>query len=163
MTTNEGMIKAADLRGRPIVQQATGKRIARVIDLVVDENATRVLAVLVRESGWFSSAQIVRWHDIVEIGDVLAAQGDAPVVPTHEEPEVERVLNETNSFLTDVISTNGERIGIPRDLYFNAAGDVLGIEIQAGRKAQRYFLPREAVYSFGEDAIVVDAGQLRVV
>ncbi len=161
------MLKARDLIGKEVVNQATGERLAQVSDLILDRDARRIVALLVDGGGWFGDAKVMRWSNVVSIGDVIIAHGDNPVIIARDDAEVSDLINQDTRITgTTIISDGGERIGTVGDVYIDDAGEVVGYEVSQGLMndwSGRKFLTADQVQAVGKDAIIANTSDLKSV
>jgi uncharacterized protein YrrD len=158
------MRKANSLIGKELVNQATGEKLATVQDIILDNDAHQVVALLVDSGGWFRDARVVHWNAVVSIGDVVVVRGNTPIVVASSDPQL-AFLIETKTPMTGttIISDGGERIGTVGDLFINDAGAVVGYEISQGfisDLAGRKFLSAENIQAVGKDAIIAHPSDL---
>lgn len=59
------MFKIKDLLGKPVVSQLNGMELGWVRDVMIDTEANRVVAIVLRKGGLFRDTQIVM-HDQVQ-------------------------------------------------------------------------------------------------
>lgn len=158
------MRKTKDLIGKGIVNQATGEQIATVTDIVLDNDARHVVALLTDSGGWFRDAKVVVWNTVNSIGDVIVVRGGTTEIIASSNPELAYLLEvKTPMTGTTIISHNGERIGTVGDLFIDDAGNVVGYEVRQGLindLSGRKFLPVENVAAVGKDAIIATSAEL---
>ncbi len=152
------MRKANELFGKTIVAQASGERLATVRDVVLDRDARKVAALLVDGGGWFSSAKVVLWSNVISAGDVIIVPGADAITTVEQNSYLADLLRHPQRMTgTTLISTGGERIGTVGDLFINERGEVVGYEVKQGFMsdlAGRKFLPADTVETIGQDAII---------
>lgn len=156
------MYKVNDLLGREVFNQDTGEKLASVEEVVIDDAARRVVALLVG-GGLLRSPRVVRWISVANVADVVAVRGEGTLGDLDSDPEVSAVRRRSHEVEgREVITEGGEKVGEVSDLFISDSGDMLGYEIKDGLVKDlmgRKFLPVEKVRSVGEDAIIAaDAG-----
>lgn len=157
------MHKANDLIGKPIVQQDTGERIARVYNVVVDRATQRVAALLTETGGWLRDARVVPWNRLTSIGDVILARSDGPVIVKASDVGLTEQVTQAGQITgTKIVTASGDALGTVGDLFIDDDGRVLGYEVKAGllHLSGRQFLPAEEVQSVGQDAVIATTSEL---
>lgn len=156
------MRKGSDVLSKVIVAYNTGKRIARVQDLIFDQETNRLLGFLVDEGGLFHSPQVVPWQNIQAIGsDAIVVPSRSVIVPSTSIPEVQSVLaNKIVLKGTRILTTDGRYLGLIADLYFDEqSGAIEGYEASGGLFADAYsgrsFIPAPKTANIGEDITFV--------
>ncbi len=152
------MRKANELFGKTIVAQASGERLTTVRDVILDRDARKVAALLVDGGGWFSSAKVVMWSNVISAGDVIIVQGADSITTVEQDSDLADLLSHPQRMTgTTLISAGGERIGTVGDLFINERGEVVGYEVKQGFISDlggRKFLPADTVQTIGQDAII---------
>ena len=158
------MRKAQDLVGRDVISQTTGERLAMVRDVLFDNEAHQVVALLVDTGGWFSEAKVIQWQAVVSAGDVIVVSGATPVGLIKNDPVISELLQVERPMIGNtLISSGGEEIGSVGALFIDDAGRVVGYEVKQGFISDlggRKFLPVGDVHAVGKDAIIADAAHL---
>jgi uncharacterized protein YrrD len=161
------MRKTKDLIGKTIVNQATGEQLATIGDVILDNDARQVVALLTDNGGWFRDAKVVLWNTVTSIGDVVVVRGGTTEIIASSERELAYLLeSKTPMTGTTIISHGGERIGTVGDLFIDDAGNVVGYEVRQGfinDLSGRKFLPVESVEAVGKDAIIASGAELQSV
>jgi uncharacterized protein YrrD len=157
------MRKAKELVGKAIIHLSTGAKLATVHDLLFDNEARRIVALLTG-GGWWSNPQFVRWSSVVSFSDVVVVQGEAPLAVVADDPEVAELLKRGSPMTgTTIISDGGERIGTVGELFVDDRGNVVGYEVSQGFISDlsgRKFLPVEQIQTVGKDAVIATASEL---
>jgi uncharacterized protein YrrD len=156
------MRKGSDVLGKVIVAFDTGKRVARVQDLIFDQAANQLLGFLVSEGGLFQSPQVVSWQSIQAIGpDAIVIPDQGAIVPSKRVPEIQSVLvNKLVLKGNRILTTDGRYLGLIVDLYFDEqSGTIEGYETSGGLFADAYsgrsFIPAPKTVNIGEDITFV--------
>ncbi|MBD1843022.1 PRC-barrel domain-containing protein [Cyanobacteria bacterium FACHB-63] len=156
------MRKGSDIIGRTILAFDTGKRVARVQDLIFDQDTNQLLGVLVRESGLFQSAKVVPLEAISAFGsDTLIIPTKEAIISTHDDEQIHRVFRR-NIILkgTRIVTTDGRYLGSVVDLFFDEqTGAIEGYETSGGIFADAYsgrsFIPAPQTIRIGRDVTFV--------
>ena len=108
------MIKGKDILGRPIVAVSNGEKIDTVHDVVFDHNANQVLALLVDEGGWFSSAKEVPFGSIRSFGEDAVMIGSADDITTsREDGQLKEALEAKHSLIgMKLLTSDGQDLGL---------------------------------------------------
>lgn len=156
------MYKGRDLIGKPVVSYDMGEKFDTVKDLIFDQDSNQLLGLLVSESGWFSSAEILLLKDVRSIGpDAVITASKKAIVKASDIPAIGQIL-EGNNILkgTRIMTMDGRDLGIAIDLYFDErTGDVEGYEVSGGIFADAYsgrsFVPAPQTLKIGRDVAFV--------
>ena len=68
-----------ELFGREVVNESTGEKLAKVQNVVFDEDSNRIVALAVPGNRVLGGSRVVRWSWISSIGDVLVMRDGEPV------------------------------------------------------------------------------------
>ena len=150
------------LLDKPVINQTTGERLAKVDDIVFSQDMHAVIAALISGSGWFSQPCVVRWGAVQSIGDVLVVRSETPFPRLADDPMIAN-LHEQNHKLsgTAVIGSDGKKIGSIANTIIDEKGDVQGFEVDPGGLfSGRKFLPMTQVQTVGKDAIIASDSNL---
>lgn len=160
----EIMHKVNDLFGTEVINQATGDRIAPVLDVVLAADMRRIAALVLSPGGLFSDELVVRWPAIISLGDVIVVAATTPPPTIKEDAEVAELRKPAVRITgVAVIATTGDRLGTVSDIGFDDQGNVLGYEINQGGLGGlmgHRFLPSEHVQTVGKDAIISTTTEL---
>ncbi|MER3434020.1 MAG: hypothetical protein C4288_11445 [Leptolyngbya sp. ERB_1_1] len=156
------MRKGSDIIGKTIIAFDSGKRIARVQDLIFDQDTNELLGVLVQEAGLFHSAKVVPLSAISAFGtDTLIIPSKEAIISAKHDDRIYRVLDR-NLILkgTRIVTTDGRYLGSVVDLLFDEqTGAIEGYEASGGLFADAYsgrsFIPALHTLRIGEDATFV--------
>ncbi len=156
------MRKGSDIIGKSITAFDSGKRVARVQDLIFDQDTNELLGVLVEESGLFHSAKVVPLGAISAFGtDTLIISSKEDIISAKHDDRIYRVLDR-NLILkgTRIVTTDGRYLGSVVDLFFDEqTGAIEGYEASGGIFADAYsgrsFIPAPHTIRIGEDATFV--------
>lgn len=143
-----------------------GKKVGKVVDILLDHNWSIVGIQLENRLFWNSSVKAVRWEDIVAYGE------DAVMICNQQAVRKWRAENIQNTFLTGngklkelpVLTEDGIRLGEVSDVYFEheLGNTITGIEISDGFFTDlmegRKLLPFMPEMTRGENAIMVPLG-----
>jgi uncharacterized protein YrrD len=156
------MRKGTDILNRSIIAFDTGKRIARVLDLLFDQETNQLLGFLVDEEGLFHSAKVIPLNQVKAIGpDVIVVPGKESVVSVKDVPQIQKVMEHKLILKGNrVLTTDGRYLGSVVDLYFDEqTGMIEGYEASGGVFADAYsgrsFIPALQTVKIGEEVTFV--------
>jgi uncharacterized protein YrrD len=158
------MHRVSELVGKPIVSAASGERVGRVSDILLDRGSCRTVG-LVLAGGLMSSEHVLPYGDIQVVGKdaIVARTGDGLMGP--KEWRAQGLETERSSSLRNkrVLTSTGRQLGAVNDIYFDeATGVVEALEISGpkmgGLMQRKSVLPQSAGLTIGPDAIVVPEG-----
>ncbi len=156
------MRKGKDIIGKPIITYDSGQKIAKVVDLIFDQNDNRLLGLVINEGGWFSGAKVLPLYLVKAIGiDALIVPSRDAIAPSRNYADLHQIL-ERNNILngTRIMTTDGRDLGKLIDLYFDeTSGIIEGYETSGGLFADAYsgrsFVPVTQTIKIGEDVAFV--------
>ncbi len=156
------MRKGSDIIGKPIIAYDTGERFSRVKDLIFDQDSNRLLAFILEEAGWFSSAQVLLLQDVQAIGtDAVIAPSCSSAVKANRVVEIKQILERNNVLKgTYIMTLDGRNLGQMVDLYFDEkTGLIDGYEVSGGMFSDAYsgrsFVPAPQTLKIGEHVAFV--------
>lgn len=156
------MRKGTDILNRSIIAFDTGRRIARVLDLIFDQDTNQLLGFLVDEGGLFHSAKVIPLNQVKAIGpDVIVVPGEDSIVPVKDIPQIQTVVEHKLVLKGNrILTTDGRYLGSIVDLYFNEqTGNIEGYETSGGLFADTYsgrsFIPAPQTVKIGEEVTFV--------
>lgn len=156
------MKREKDIMSIPILDKKNGARIAYVKDIIYSKTKFRILAFLVSEKGFFTTAKIIRFKEIDSFGENAIMVKNKNVIEDAEViPEIKTLIKEKRKIIgEEVITEDGEDIGIIRDTIFDEeSGKVVGFIITNGVfddiREGRIVLPYIKGIKFGEEALIV--------
>lgn len=155
------MQKVNELFGKRVIDLRSGNQIAAVRDVVLDSEMRRITALVIGDGGWGSKDRVLRWRELVGVGDFVVVDGEQPLALLSEDAEV-RGLREAAETVTGkkVISASGEQIGTVDDIYYERSGAILGYELRRGMFGGHPALRAGDVRSVGKDAIIAESASL---
>ena len=162
------LLRAAEVRGLPVVSIAQGEALADVKDVVYDPDQGRVLGFTLNKRGFLHGPL----KAVLPIEDVVAIGRDAVMVVDGglSEGEVGVFSDDVRSSSgrdvvgDDVLTDGGRRLGKVLDIVIAADdGEVLGYELEGdpelqGRSGRPLFLPIPDTLAVSGTALVVPAG-----
>jgi uncharacterized protein YrrD len=157
------MRKVNDLYGKQVINQSTGEKVAAVRDVVLSDDARRIVALVVGDGMWANGERVIRWDSIISVGDFVIAQGTAPYAAVADDAEVGELRKQANKITgTMVVTSAGERLGTIGDMFFGNRGDIIGYSIKQGMMggSEDPFLPADQVQVVGKDAVIATTGEL---
>jgi uncharacterized protein YrrD len=156
------MRKGKDIIGKPIITYDFGQKVANIVDLIFDQNDNRLLGLLIKESGWFTSAKVLPLYLVKAIGiDAVIVPSRDTIASSRSYADIHQIL-ETNNILngTRIMTTDGRNLGKLIDLYFDETnGTIEGYETSGGLFADAYsgrsFVPATQTIKIGKDVAFV--------
>ncbi|MFN6460774.1 MAG: PRC-barrel domain-containing protein [Nostoc sp. DedVER02] len=156
------MLKGTDILDKVVVTYDTGKKIVRIIDLIVDQERNQLLGFLVAEKGLFRDAKVIPLQEVQAIGsDAIVVKSKKSVVKAHRVPVIKEILHQ-NIVLKKkkILTTEGLYLGGLVDLFFDEhSGLVEGYEVSGGVFADAYsgrsFVPASETLKIGDDVAFV--------
>jgi uncharacterized protein YrrD len=156
------MRKGSDILGKTVVAYDSGRWVSQVKDLIFDQDSNQLLGLLVRESGWFSDAEVIPFQGIQAIGsDTIIVPAESAIIRASQLPEVKRILERNNILKgTHIMTTDGRDLGKMIDLYFDEqTGVIEGYEVSGGLFADAYsgrsYVPVPHTLRIGENVAFV--------
>ena len=156
------MRKGTDILNRSIIAFDTGKRIARILDLIFDQETNQLLGFLVDEDGLFHSAKVIPLNQVRAIGpDVIVVSGQDAIVSAKDVPQIQTILKHKLVLKGNrIITADGRYLGSIVDLYFNdQTGNIEGYETSGGLFADTYsgrsFIPAPQTTKIGQEVTFV--------
>jgi uncharacterized protein YrrD len=151
------MQRVNELFGKEVVRQTSGEKQGNVRDIVFDEEALNIVALLV--GGRVGRGRALRWTSVASVGDVVVVGGEEALDKLGEDPEVAELHKKSHTITgTEIVTQEGEKIGEVRDIFVNERGQVGGYVVSRGMVSDlrgRKFLPKENVQAIGKDTIIV--------
>ncbi len=158
------MRKAADLLKKLIVQVDTGNIIGNVVDLLIDPDENRLVAVLTVTPRWLREPALIPWEQIVvSTGDVILVQAGTEPIHASAMPQFQQLLRrKIHVSGTPVLTRSGAKIGTVGALMINDHGQILGYVVNSGfLGSERQFVAAESVEALGADALIILEGSAR--
>jgi uncharacterized protein YrrD len=154
--------KGKDIIGKSIIAYESGEKVARIIDLIFDQNDNRLLGFLIDESGWFRDAKVLPLYLVKAIGvDAVIIPSRKEIAPSRNYADIHNIL-ESNNVLngTRIMTTDGRDLGKLIDFYFDeTTGIIEGYETSGGLFADAYsgrsFVPAPKTLKIGRDVAFV--------
>jgi uncharacterized protein YrrD len=135
------MRRGTDLINKPIVTFDTGEVCGRVKDLIFDQNRNVLMAFLIEESKFLSSAKVLQISSVQSVGaDAVITATKDNIISVSNLPDVATVLEHNNILRgTHIMTVDGRDLGRMIDLYFDEkTGLVEGYEVSGGLFADAY-------------------------
>lgn len=126
------MRRGKEIIGLPIIDLATGERVAEVRDLICDHEEGRVTALLVEKGSLIRSTKVLAWENVYRIGT------DAVTIQSADCIKAVRKTGPSpgggNRYLhKQVITTSGQYLGRVDDIAINSVnGRILGCVLTDG-------------------------------
>ena len=151
------------VKGLPVITMAEGKQIGKVDDLVVDPERKAVSWLRLHSGGMLGGERLwvsaVTVHGIGEDAVTINAEADARA-PADAAEALALVKAKREVIGNEVITENGERVGVVRDYEFDPATFALtSLSVAPGMNVVGEILTitGDKVLTIGEDMIVVAA------
>jgi uncharacterized protein YrrD len=158
------MHKVNDMYGKEVINQSTGERVAAMRDVILSDDARRIVAVGVGGGMWSKEERSVRWETVTSVGDFVIADGSEPFPIVDEDATIAELRKQANQITgTMILSSSGERLGTVGDMYYEQDGTVSGYSIKQGildSSRDAPFLPAEHIQVVGKDAIIANVNDL---
>ena len=152
------MRKGKDLLDRAVLSFETGRRLARVRDLVTTTQQNQVAALLVEEGRLFSAPTVIPWNAIKSVGpDAIIVPNGKALMKASSLPEIQKMLrNEKVITGTRVLTESGRYLGTIQDIFVDEqSGAIVGYEVSGGFWADmgsgKSFMPAPKTISVGYD------------
>lgn len=156
------MRKGSDIIGKSITAFDSGRRVARVQDLIFDQGTNELLGVLVEEAGLFHAAKVVPLGAITAFGtDTLIIPSRENIISAKNDDRIYHVLDRKLVLKgTRIVTRDGRYLGSVMDLFFDEqTGAIEGYEASGGVFADAYsgrsFIPAPHTLRIGEDVTFV--------
>lgn len=154
--------RAQDIIGLPVIEVATGQRLATVEDFLLDEE-WNLQGILLDSKHWFSSPRYIRWEDLISIGQDAVTISDEKAILQYDNDLFLHSLLTGNEKITGlpVMTVSGHQLGILEDVYFlqNMGKKIKGFELSDGfisdLQEGRKWLPIPLTITLGKDTILV--------
>ncbi len=154
--------KGSDLLKLNVLTFAEGENLGKPKDILFDPEENRLIALLVSEGGWFSSAQVIPWQNIRTIGhDSIIVPDSSAIISANSDPYISRILGAENVLTgTEVYTEDGRDLGKIQDMYVDdSTGEIIGYEVSGGMFQSiargRKFMPAPDTINIGQDAAFV--------
>lgn len=131
INVRRGLVRRGrEIIGLPIIDLATGLRVAEVRDLICDQEALRVTALLVEKGSLVRSAKALAWEDIHSVGSDAVTIKSAKLIKTVGKTGP----SPGNRYMyKQVITTSGQYLGRIDDIAVNTSnGRILGCVLTDG-------------------------------
>jgi uncharacterized protein YrrD len=156
-------IKAKDLIGLPVVTFNRGVKAYDVEDMILDPERRQVLALVVEESGVFSSARAIPFGRISAIGpDAVIIPDGKAIIEVNRDAVLKRLYNNQKVRGLRVLTDDGRKLGVVDDMLLDGkTGEIRGYYVSLGRgltvgQGMRW-LPAENVLNMGMRVLYVPA------
>jgi uncharacterized protein YrrD len=157
------MRKAKSLLGLNIVSQLEGKQLGTVRDLIFDEDAHKLVAVLLSDRELFGmiDATVVPWSQVREIGPhAIMVPSEEAVQKAHTDAVIAESYDQKKKLVGKKITTQqGEDLGTVSDLYLGDNGQVQGFEVSGGIFSDAFsgkrFMELPSDLTVGQDRVLV--------
>jgi uncharacterized protein YrrD len=151
------MRKGIDLIHKPVVTFDTGEIRGRIKDLIFDQDRNVLMAFLIEEGKFLSSAKVLPISSVQSIGtDAVITATKDNIISASTLPDIEAVLERNNILRgTHIMTVDGRDLGKMLDLYFDEkTGLIEGYEVSGGLFADAYsgrsFVPAVETLKIGQ-------------
>jgi len=150
------------LLGQPVITLDAGRRVGSIQEILFDTLDHRVTAVILSKPPVAGSAKAVTAAHIRLFGaDVTLIDSDRSIANLGEDGGPRgSVRAGTDVIRTQVITTEGRRLGEVSDITLDAEGKILGYRLSHNLLRDTFrgkpFIPVGAVFAVGHDALLVD-------
>ncbi|NNJ10870.1 hypothetical protein EKD04_011060 [Chloroflexales bacterium ZM16-3] len=154
------MQKINDLFGKLVISQITGDQVASVSDIVLDQEVRRIVALII--SGRASGEQVVRWPQILGVGEFVVVDGAQAFLAASDDSEIAELRAGAERITgKHIISASGEQVGTVSDMYFSRDGELVGFELRRGLFGglDPQAIRAEDIQAVGRDAVIVSANE----
>jgi len=160
---------AQRLIGLPVIDEKTGRRAGKVLDLWFDEHWSLRGLLLKAGRWWFKRyCDVAPWESVTALGPDAVLLSDAGAVRRYDAAEIGRTFHTGRIRLKDlpVVTDEGRQLGRVSDVYFqeNQGTPITGLELTDGfvsdllEGRKRLKFPADpGLVKLGEDAILVPA------
>ncbi len=155
------------LLGLPVITLDAGRRVGSIQEILYDSEENRVTAVILSKPPVAGSAKAVTADHIRLFGlHVALIDSDQSIATLAEDPATrDSVKAGTDVIRTQVLTTEGRRLGEVADIALDQEGHILGYRLSRNliRDAFRgkTFVPVSSLFAVGDDAILVKAEDTR--
>ena len=156
------MRKGKSIIGKAVLSLDDGVELETVSDVVVDPAGRNVVAIVVTEGGFMSSAKVVPTSEVTSYGkDAIVVRSHTSVISVSDDPTIRAMVDHAETIVGKKVFTDaGDEQGSISDIYFDEpTGEVVGYEVSAGlfgdvAKGTSY-LSTDDIVSMGRDVIYV--------
>lgn len=152
------MRKGRELIGKIVVSYETGETLARVWDLIFDQEDHAFTGVLVGEGSWLQGAWVIPTSEMMALGiDALIVASDKSIIRSRKHKGIQSILNRNLGLRgTRIMTTSGIDLGTLLDLYFDdLTKSIVGYEVSGGVFADIYsgrsFVPAPQTLKIGRN------------
>jgi uncharacterized protein YrrD len=160
----DSMQRVSDVLGKPVVSAATGEKVGKVADVLLDPAVTRIVGLVV-SGGLFSGEHVLAYEDVQTVGRdaVIARSTDGSISAKEWRKQAVETTRWGTLLNRRVMTAGGRQLGAVKDLQIDEArGEVQGYDIAAsalGGLSERHTLvPRSGGITIGPDAIILPDG-----
>lgn len=150
------------LLGQPVITLDAGRRVGSIQEILFDTLEHRVTAVILSKPPVAGPAKAVTSDHIRLFGaDVTLIDSDRSISTLGEESAARGSIRAgTDVIRTQVLTTEGRRLGEVSDIALDADGKILGYRLSHNLLRDAFrgkpFIPVGALFAVGHDALLVD-------
>ncbi len=152
------MRKGRELIGKIVVSYETGETLAKVWDLIFDQDNHALAGVLVHEGNWINGPWVIPVSEMMTLGiDALIVPSEKSIIRSRRYRPIHNILKRNLSLKgTKIMTTSGINLGTLLDLYFDdLSKSVVGYEVSGGVFADVYsgrsFVPAPQTLKIGKN------------
>jgi uncharacterized protein YrrD len=150
------------LLGQPVITLNSGKRVGSIQEILFNAVDGHVTAVILSKPPVAGATKAVAAEHVNRLGvDVTLVDDESSVQPLAEPPSAQTGVRAATAVIrTQVITTEGRRIGEVSDIAVDDQGNILGYHLSHNILRDTFrgkpFLASSAVRAVGDDAVLVD-------
>ncbi|MFH2105063.1 MAG: PRC-barrel domain-containing protein [Parcubacteria group bacterium] len=155
-------MKHSEVTKQTVVTINSGKSLGKIVDLVMDIDNGKCLALLVQPEGIVARKKIVLIDDVSSFGDdAVMVQNEKTLVPLKDNGDIARVVDRKIKIIGNkVVSYSGEELGETKDFVVDKASHKLSkLFVSTGLLRDLFkgelIITANKIVSIGKDAIVV--------
>ncbi len=145
-----------------VVSIGSGENLGKIVDLVIDYDSGKCLALLVQPEGILAAKKIVLIDDVSSFGDdAVMVPDEKAVVPLKDSEDIARIVNSKVKIIDNkVVTYSGEQLGEAKDYTIDEASYKLAkLFVSTGILKDLFkgelVITADKVVSIGKDAIIV--------
>ncbi|WP_300299379.1 PRC-barrel domain-containing protein [Anaerosolibacter sp.] len=125
------MKRGYDIIGLPVICIEEGCKNLEIKDILYDRTAMAAVSFMIQEAGYFRDQKIINLHNIKSIGsDAVVIQNKSVI---EESQHQDHIQSYQNLIGIDVISNQGQNVGIVQDILFDIhTGRLSGLILSEG-------------------------------
>lgn len=151
--------KTADLLGKTIISVENARTLGKIKDVVYDPEKNRVTAFLVEEGDIISKPNLLPVNEIDDIDqNSVFVKSEKAIKPQQE--VFDTIENETELSNSLVEKDTGEKIGLLKDMFFEAKSGKVNNFVVKGGRATRKVPVKKVIDAKSDKTIISDEKEL---